>query len=210
MDVNSSVMPRRLPARPSAVRRLLKMEMSGAGAPDARESRKNPAASAGEEKRLRSLERSNAEGGGMRWRAAREWREAREAGVKAWDGSAMRAYSSEARPGDKRRRDSVAAEGVCPWRRMARMAAAFGLLGVGEEVEERRRRDRSLWTADGTRRRVDDMVVDGSGSVRTNQEGSARQTKDTAGRGAMEGSHHCDRRLGPARRRARWVYCFPF
>jgi hypothetical protein len=171
MEVNSSVMPRRLPARPSAERRELKAETSGAGAPAARESRRKLAASAGEEKRARSLERSDAEGGGMRWRAAREWRVAREAGVKAWAGSAMRAYSSEARPGDARRRDSVAAEGVCPWRRLERMAAAFGVQGVGEEVEERRRRDRSLWTAEGTSRRVDDMV-DGSGSGRTSREDS--------------------------------------
>jgi hypothetical protein len=71
-------MPRRSQAQPSAAKRELNTETSGAGAPAARESRRKLAASAGEVKRARSFDRSDAEGGGMPWRAAREWRTARE------------------------------------------------------------------------------------------------------------------------------------
>lgn len=163
-------MPRRLPARPSAARSVLKAVTSGAGAPAARESRRKLAASAGEEKRARSWERSDAEEGGIRWQAAREWRIAREPGVRGARDSpdtAMRAYRSSARPGSARRRESVSEEGVRSRRsRLERRATALGAEGSngdGEEDEERRRRDRVLLKAGTTSRRVADMV-DGGGA----------------------------------------------
>jgi len=170
MEVNSSVIPRRSPARPSAVRSELKAETSGAGAPAARESRRKLAASAGEEKRARSWERSDAEEGGIRWQAAREWRIAREPAVRGasdFPDTAMRAYSSSASLGCACMRVN-ASEEVRSWRRrLDRTATALGAewsTGDEDEDEDSRRRDRILLKAGATSRLVDDMVDGGGGA----------------------------------------------
>lgn len=195
-------MPRRLPARPSAARSVLKAATSGAGAPAARASRRKLAASAGEEKRARSRERSDAEEGGIRWQAAREWRIARESGVRGEPDppdTAMRAYRSSERPGSASRREIVVEEGVPSRRR----AAALGTEGSLVD-EERRRRDRVLLKTGATRRRVADMV-DGRGSAGVRRRW-IRPAPAVERGGEGSSIYHARRRKGHRRAR-RWVFC---